>query len=211
VDLTHPPIFYAREPNQLLDFVLLTRGFRRHRHEVTDVIPLTGGWNAVSARWDASARKGVRRAREQGVQVQVSDDLGTFYPMLEESRRQHGTAPTHSRKDLERLFELVPGRVRLLLATSGGSPVGGVFLMQCNPRVVMNFYLCHREDAAGLRPADALMEASLRAAVEWGATYYDLGTSSIGGVPNPGLLRFKGKWGTSPFLRETYRKEIEPS
>jgi hypothetical protein len=205
IELTHPPGIYHEAPNQLTEFVLLSKGFRRFRHEVTDVISLHGGLEGIRKRWQASARKGVRKAGEQGLVVEESEDLDAFYPILEENRAKHGTRPTHTLEELRRLFELVPDRLKLLLCRREGEPLGGALLFLCNPRVVMNFYLCHLDAASAYRPSDAVMAESIGAAVRWGAAYYDLGTSSVGGQPNLGLLRFKGKWGSTPFLREAYR------
>ena len=137
--------------------------------------------------------------------MEESGDLEAFYPILEANRAKHGTRPTHTMDELRRLFELVPDRLKLLLGRREGEPVAGALLFLCNPRVVMNFYLCHEEEASAYRPSDAVMAESIQAAIGWGARYYDLGTSSMGGEPNLGLLRFKGKWGSTPFLREAYR------
>jgi len=208
IEISQPPSFYLDDPNQLTEFVLVTRGFQRVRCDVTDVIPLGGGMEEARSRWRASARKGARKAGECGVVVEESSDLESFYPILEENRERHGATLTHTLPELEKLFELVGHRLKLLLATVGGEPVGGALLFRCNERVALNFYLCHKHEARLSRPADAVMAASIEAAVEWGALHYDLGTSSLGGKPNRGLLQFKGKWGSSPFLREGYRLEL---
>ncbi|MCK4546031.1 MAG: GNAT family N-acetyltransferase [Candidatus Eisenbacteria sp.] len=208
IELTHAPGIYMRSPNQLMEFVLLSKGFDRFRYEVTDVIPLQGGEDGVKEQWQASARKAVRKSQEAGMVVRESGDLDLFYPILEENRLRHGARPTHTLAQLRRLFELVPDRLKLLLAYREGDVLGGALIFLCNQRVVMNFYLCHVEGAGRYRPADAVMAESILAAIRWGAAYYDLGTSSLGGVPNPGLLRFKGKWGSTPFLREAYQLGI---
>lgn len=211
IRLTLPPIFYLREPSQQIEFVLTTRGFRRVGCEITDVIPLEGGAEGVQRRWLSSARKALRKAHSSGVVVRDAMDLGLFYPLLKENRERHGVRPTHSLGDLERLCELVPERLKLLLAEREGRPVGGTLLFVCNPRVVMDFYLCHTQEAEAWRPSDALVAAAIDESVEMGAAFFDLGTSSLAGEVNVGLHRFKGKFGARPFLRETYRRDLETS
>lgn len=209
IDLALPPTFYLREPDQLAEFVILAKGFRRVGHEATDVIPLASGLDGVRGRWEASARKAVRKADSAGVIVRESRDVESFYPILLENRRRHGVRPTHSLEEVQRLFDLVPERLKLFTAEGEGRAIGGTLLFVCNARVFMNFYLCHEHEARVLRPADALMAVATRAAIEAGAQYFDLGTSSMGGIPNLGLMRFKEKFGARPFLRQKHRLELE--
>jgi len=124
IEISSPPSFYLRDPNQLAEFVLLTKGFRRVRCEITDVLPLLDGAEGARSRWQASARKGVRKASENRVVVRESGALESFYPILEENRERHGTDPTHTLAELQRLFQLVGDRLKLLMADVDGQPVG---------------------------------------------------------------------------------------
>ena len=65
------------------------------------------------------------------------------------------------------------------------------------------------DDVPADRPSDVLSWDSLLRAKTAGCRWYDFGTSSVNGVVNQGLWRFKRKFGAVDFPRTRWRWEAE--
>jgi hypothetical protein len=204
-----PDVYWNEGEPSILARALEGAGFRAAVRDVTQIIPLDGSEEEQFGRLDRAARKAVRRARRQGIEVAPSREWGPFHRLLVENRGRHGVVPTHTREELERLDVLVGEELALLAATREGRLHGGLLLMRANARVVLNFYLCHDEESQGDRPADLLVWESILWARRQGLSHYDFGTTSVDGVLNEGLWRFKGKFGAVDHPRTRWVLDLQ--
>jgi len=208
IEITLPPVVHLEVQDQVQEYALLSAGFRMVKGEITEVIRL--------AQFDEEAlpssyRRGARKASKEGVTVSRSGDLGAFHEILRGDRNAKHVEPTHSLADLERIRELFPDRVVLFTAGADGGVIGGVLLFVTGKKTVLNMYLCQLPDAKSTRVANLLMYESAVWARDEGFAYLDLGTSSIGMVPNWGLTRFKEGFLGRGFIRPTlvFDRELE--
>jgi lipid II:glycine glycyltransferase (peptidoglycan interpeptide bridge formation enzyme) len=146
----------------------------------------------------------MRRADSAGVEVSAGGDLGPFYEVLKKNLSAKGAVPTHSLSELEDLFALFPDRMKLFEARLEGHVIGGVLIMLCNPRTALAFYVCVDPERKQLRVAERTLYECVEWLIELGYEHLDLGTVSIGGKVNWGLLEFKSKFLSRLYVRDLY-------
>jgi lipid II:glycine glycyltransferase (peptidoglycan interpeptide bridge formation enzyme) len=124
--------------------------------------------------------------------------------MLERSLRAKGARPTHTLEELRTLSTLLGERMMLFLAGVEEEPAGACLVLAAGRSAGLAFYICDEPDYRPLRPTEAVIHAAAVSLREAGFRHLDLGTISIEGEINWGLVRFKSKFGAYPELRERY-------
>jgi hypothetical protein len=205
IDITLPPIVYLDRQDQVQEYALLASGFRLEKAETTEVVELGRFHDSALS---SPYRRGVRKAGREGVAVDRSGDLDTFHRLLVEDRAAKDVVPTHSLEDLHRIRERCRERVHLFLAAAGGRAVGGALLFGAGRHVVLNMYLCQKQEARELRAANLLMYHTAAWARDEGYSFLDMGTSSIDMEPNWGLTRFKEGFLGRGYLRPSFSLRI---
>jgi len=200
-DIELPPPCYSPDQAQALAFMLSSAGYRLSSREATSVIPLrvvhSGGLRP-------KVMRDMRRADSAGVEIAAGDDLGAFYGVLLKNLSAKGAVPTHSPSEIEKLFALFPERMKLFEARLDGRLIGGCLIMLCNPRTALAFYVCVDPEKKQLRVAERTLYECAKWLIELDYEYLDLGTVSIGGRVNWGLLEFKSKFLSRLYVRDLY-------
>lgn len=193
-----------------VEFALAAHGARVAHREITHIADLTGTEDELQARVRGTSRRGARKAERLGTTVRDGDvsDLGAFHALLAADRARLGAVPTHALADLEFLFRARPRDFVLLLAENAGVPVGAILLFLATPRAALSFYTARADVPAAERCMNLLTEHALLRCRALGCSLLDYGTSSIGGVVNPGLAGFKEGFGGLPWVRETWRLDL---
>jgi len=200
-DIELPPPCYSPGQSQALAFMLSSAGYRLSSREATSVIPL-GVVHSDGLR--PKVRRDMRRADSAGVEIAAGTDLGAFYEVLIKNLSAKGAVPTHSPSEMEKLFALFPERMKLFEARLDGHVIGGCFIMLCNPRTALAFYVCVDPERKQLRVAERTLYECVKWLIELDYEYLDLGTVSIGGKVNWGLLEFKSKFLSRLYVRDLY-------
>jgi CelD/BcsL family acetyltransferase involved in cellulose biosynthesis len=153
------------------------------------------------ARNNATVRRAIRKAERDGVEVETAiseDELKAWYRLYLDVCRWRAQPARPYRFFAGLWHHLRPeGRMELLLArrTEGSRPVivaGNLLLMQ--GETVTYAFNGRRQDALGSRPNDLLHWAAMQRAIAAGQRNYDLGEVD---AHNPGLARYKAKWGAT--------------
>jgi hypothetical protein len=204
IEMTPPPLVYYRRPHNYLEFALVKRGFTYPRRELTAVIDLSRLGEELNLGLRSSALRGVRKAQSCGVEVEENPDFSLFYPVLESNlQERHGVRPTHTLEELQRLSELLPGRIRQFIARKDGEVLAGMVMFHCNPRVTLAFYISHDSEHQALRPVNLVYMEVIRWAKSMGYHYLDLGTFTLDMDVNYGLCRFKESFSARGVFRST--------
>ncbi|MCK4505070.1 MAG: GNAT family N-acetyltransferase [Candidatus Aegiribacteria sp.] len=205
IEMTPPPIIYYRRPHNYLEFVLVKRGFKYRRRELTAVIDLTRLGEELNLGFRSSALRGVRKALKSGVTVEENFDFSLFYPVLESNLQQrHGVKPTHTLPELELLGSLLGSdRIKQFIALKEGKILGGMVMFHCNPRVTLAFYISHDQEYQAFRPVNLVYMDVIRWAKQRGYHYMDLGTFTLDMDVNYGLCRFKESFSARGIFRNT--------
>lgn len=83
----------------------------------------------VGMRWERVRRRGVKRARQAGISVVVSDDYTDFWRVLSDNLWQkYGVHPVHTLDEIHLLHDRFPRNIVLYQAVLDGCVLGGVVL-----------------------------------------------------------------------------------
>ncbi|HET9887913.1 MAG TPA: GNAT family N-acetyltransferase [bacterium] len=200
-----PPSPY-RSQGDHAEFALFAQGARVTAQEITHAVSLQGSEDEVWSRIHGAGRRGARKAERLGTTVRAgtAQDLPEFHRLTAANIAAKGRRPTHSLAELQDLFRRFPESMILHVAENDGRVVGGILVFRCNARVALSFYTARAEGADANRCMDLLSERTILDSMDRGFEWLDLGTTSIGGVMNPGLEVFKEGLGGIPFVRRTW-------
>jgi hypothetical protein len=201
VEMVLAPSCYSQAGHQALGFCLTSAGYNLVGREATMVVPLR---SVSREKLNPVLARNLRKAERSGVSVGVGGNLSEFYRILERNLGLKGIGPTHTERELAAIFELLGDRLVLLEARAEGKVVGGCLIFLCNPRIGLAFYICDDPEERHLRVAESVLWAGVEHLREAGYSHFDLGTVSIEGKINAGLLRFKSKFSTRTYVRERY-------
>lgn len=128
-------------------------------------------------KWFNIRRRGVRKAINGGVTVDIDTPLEQFWPVLSTTlKTRHGVDPVHTLEEMQLLIRRFPTNIRLVTASAGGETLAGTVVYDTG-RVAHAQYIA--ASAAG-REAGALDLVFDRAINEYFAErrYFDFGIST---------------------------------
>ena len=204
VSVTLTPACYQRRPGQeSVEFAMLRNGFRYGEPSLLMAAPVRQAEDFPEADLAPNARRHMRSAVKRGCTAVLENDLDGFWPILSETMARHQAVPTHTREELQWLFEHLPGSFRLLLASDGQRKIAGLLLMDVTGEATEAFYICSRDDASALRPVNLLNTHLLRWARDRGLAWIDYGPSTFALELHPTLIHFKEEHAGRGILRRT--------
>jgi hypothetical protein len=160
------------------------------------------------ARNHGAIKRAVQKAENAGVEIRAAEndlELRAWYRLYVETMRTHGAVP-HSYRFLDALWRLLRpyGLVELLLAEKRRSDertlLAGSLYLRWGRSTVLFFLNGSQANALSLRPNDAIHWRAIHDAWRQGFREYNLG----GAEGNPGLARYKRKWGAERPLYRYY-------
>lgn len=160
-------------------------------HKVNLVLPLAPDPEAVFARIDRAARSQIRKAERSGLSIDVGgrEHLDAFFAIFATRMHELGS-PVHAKSFFEAIFNHFGTRARIVLATKGETPIGGLMALATHDTVTVPWAASLREYAACC-PNMLLYWEAIRAASRDGFRRFDFGRSTR----NSGTYRFKRQWG----------------
>ena len=213
VEVTVGPSAYAQPGNDLVGFALAAAGFRLAQRWLNPMVPLQPDPGLALSLLPSKRRQSyIRAALKEGVEVVQEGPalLPAFHEILVENRAKHEAKPTHTLAELERIFALVPGRVRLFVCRRGAELLGGTVVFELNAHVAYSFCPAHLERHEPFRPAAVLLYRLIQEYGARGFRHLDLGpTGNVrcgdGAVTlNAGNARFKEEMGGVAFNRDCW-------
>jgi hypothetical protein len=171
------------------------------RADVTHVLDLAGGYEAIAAGWTrdggATARK-IRKAERSGIRVREAaseQDWSAYVACYEASLSRWGDAASlrYSPRLFEILRELQSPHVRLWLAVLEEAVVAGALCFYARSHVVY-WHGAARSEYFDRRPVNALMDAIIREACRSGHRWFDFNPSGS----HAGVESFKASFGAVP-------------
>jgi hypothetical protein len=160
-------------------------------HKVNVVLPIALGPDAVFARIDRAARSQIRKAERSGLSIDVGgrEHLDAFYAIFAARMHELGS-PVHAKAFFTAIFDHFADRARLVMATKGREPVGGLLALASDDAITVPWASSLRDHAA-LCPNMLLYWETIRAASRDGFQRFDFGRSTV----HSGTYRFKHQWG----------------
>jgi hypothetical protein len=219
--LTQPPLLYAVQPSQYIDFALLRAGFRYQKRELTAIMPIPALPAAmptperiahILGTFKPEARTAARKAMKLGVETRTfcSSDAGfdealrAYYAILSRNlMMRHGVHPTHTHEELARLCHLFPEHIWLHAAYLHDMMIAGVVNFCATPSTVLGFYISDNKEFQEYRSLNYLFAVIVDWCSARNVRWYDFGTFTLNMEPNIGLGRFKETFGARGVFRDT--------
>jgi len=154
-------------------------------------IALADGETALFKKLDAAVRRGVRKAQQQGVRIEFSNDRSsvvTFYELHCRTRRRQGVPP-QSFRFFENIARHVieAGKGFVCVARSGEQPLAAAVFFHQGSRALFKFGASDR-GLQHMRANNLLMWEAIKYCLGQGFANLHLGRTSLA---NEGLRRFK--------------------
>tara|TARA_B100000886_G_scaffold339546_1_gene305347 strand:- start:1797 stop:2765 length:969 start_codon:yes stop_codon:yes gene_type:complete len=208
--ITLPPYPYQNRPSDYMEYAFFSQGFRYKKREVTSILFLDKSIDRILDNFHTSHKRSIRKASEIGIKIRQSDDLETFYKILQNNlKTRHGVKPTHTLDELKKIKAEFPKEVTLFGAYYNDMMVAGVINFHINNKALLAFYISHDENYSDLRSVNLLFYFIFSWAINNGYNTYDFGIFTIDGEPNMGLGRFKENFGASGIFRNTIEIRLQ--
>lgn len=162
----------------------------------------------IWARIDASARRAIRKARREGLEVRPAkskDELRDFYDLHLRTRKDKYGLLAQPYAFFENIWsEFVDdGHGELMVALQDGAIIGGIFFLEW--KGVMHYkFNASNPECAHLRPNDIILWTAIEQGIASGSRRIDFGLSDW---DQEGLLRYKRKYAGEEKTIVTLRSE----
>ena len=156
-------------------------------------------------RWSRIRRRGVKRAEDAGIVVEVSKDFDAFWPVLEANLlTNHQVHPVHTVDEMKLLHSRFPKHIVLYTATLNGEVIGGV-VMYLTPQVAHAQYSSATPEGKRLGVLDAIYDRIMHQDLK-DYPYFDFGksTEDAGHILNEQLVFQKEGFGGRAVCYDTY-------
>ncbi len=195
------PWIYHQQPSEE-DLYALTQvcGARLSVRELSTTIMLQR-----NIRWSRIRRRGVKRAEDAGIVVEVSKDFDAFWPVLEANLlTNHQVHPVHTVDEMKLLHSRFPKHIVLYTATLNGEVIGGV-VMYLTPQVAHAQYSSATPEGKRLGVLDAIYDRIMHQDLK-DYPYFDFGksTEDAGHILNEQLVFQKEGFGGRAVCYDTY-------
>lgn len=155
-------------------------------------------------------QRGVRKAERAGLQICLSEDLGAYWNLLEETlHERHHARPVHTFAEIAQLHERFSGNIRLYACFEQRSMVAGVLIFE-SAFVARAQYIAANGRGRELNALDLLFDNLLNNVFPDKA-YFDFGTSHDPATHrlNVGLIDQKEGFGGRTVVQDSYRIDLE--
>ncbi len=209
IRVTARPAHYSGS-EAAVQFALLGLGFGVRGCELSlhiDLAPFAGPDDYLAA-LRSPARRAVRHAlREPFRLVPVEDDVAwaRAYGVLAANRAAKGRALALPLEYTLRARDTFPGRVRMFALEHDGALCAAALVYRVLPGHELVVYWGDAAHALPRSPMNVLAHLLVERCIAEGVRTLDLGPSSIGGIPDQGLIQFKRSVGA----RESLRLDLE--
>lgn len=138
------------------------------------------------------------------VREAASAERPEVYRLLLDNRRRRGVDLSITLALFLQTLEDCPNTHKCWVATSGGNLVGGAFTIETSETTTQVTYWGDSLEGRRLSTVTAIYGYLLQRLFSLGKTHLDLGKSSVDGVLDVGLSRFKEELGATHSIQQTY-------
>jgi hypothetical protein len=206
--IKNPPTLYNPELQSLLQVFLSNLGYQITTAEPGAILMVDRSGDDLSANWE---RRKIKQAHDKGLELRHEKipELKAVYDFIHSCRVQKGYPSSMTFDDLQRTVSTFPDRFLLSGVYLKDVMVAASVCVRCNQHVLYHFYSDHNTSDKSTNPTVFLIRSLYQHCLETGIRLFDLGTSSLDGIPNFGLLNFKMGLGASPTTKFTFQKHLK--
>lgn len=202
-----PPLAYHPHESSAWVNVLLRSGFSLTRHELSYAIEVAG---AFVDRIDYGNRKQLKKCARAGLVCNLLPraEYEDAYGIISESRRKKGRVPSMTWSALREMCDRMPERIRCFGVRRDGLLIAAAVCLVVNSGVLYVFYWGEIAGVETLSPVTFLAQHVYEHCVGEQIALLDLGTSTVDGIPNRGLIRYKKHLGCTESLKLTLSRVL---
>ena len=195
------PYIYSNIPSQEDLYALFRHNAVLHTRSIASVVDMAHRLPMSKGRKSA-----VKQAYKQGLRIDESNELSTFWQILEQVLRdKHQSSPVHSLEEMQLLQSRFPDHIRLYAVYSAdGRMLAGTVIYEM-PQLVHAQYIASSPEGKDVGAVDALYVWLMDERYA-DKDYLDFGTSTEQGglVLNEGLIRQKEAFGARSVVYDSY-------
>ena len=205
--LTEPPLFY-RKTGELFHAILFNLDYRISCAELSSGIRI--GREAFEQKIDSWEKRKLKQARSRGVRYKTIPigKLEMVYGFLEKCREQKGHRLSMTLQELTDTVAQFNDAFILSGTFLQKELIAASIAIRVHPDILYNFYAGHMKKYDSISPMVTLTSGLYKFCAQNQIHLLDLGTSTINGKPNFGLLDFKLRLGAVPSMKLTFEKEL---
>lgn len=207
--VTLKPLCHDGSGGSNLYNLLARAGYRATGYDLSYVLPTKPG--ELIERMQRNNQKKMRKCEREGFVFNICTtpaDCLAAYEAVAVNRTTKGIPLTMSYEQLMVMHDMFPGKMHFFNVTHAQKIIAGSICLAITSEV---FYIFYWGDLPGYEtysPVVLLASGIHDFAREQGFALVDAGTSTVGNVPNHGLIRFKEKLGFEASLKFVFQKEL---
>ena len=208
LEMLLPPMAHDPHAFTLAVYLMQGRGWVTTREDLNSHLDVDG--RPLEARMSRGNAKRLRQCAREGLVASAlrSDELPAAHETLALNRAAGGVTLSMSLAQLEEMQSAFPDDLLLFGVRGGAALAAAAVCLRLSRSVIYVFAWGHRPEYASLSPVVPLAELVYSYCQTSGVGLLDLGTSTLGQVQNPGLLRFKRGLGATESLKTRLRKDL---
>jgi hypothetical protein len=208
VELVLPPFCYAPHCGPRTLALLCRLGYCVIRQELNQALNV--GEKCFAVQGNYANRKRLNKANRAGILVRRlnGEECREGYDAIHENRIKKDRSLSMSWQDVQQMQAAFPDRVFHFGAEQHGRIIAAAICMAVNRRTLYVYAWGERVGAESVSPVTSIAAHLFEFAQRGGFTLLDLGTSSVDGIVNPGLLRFKESLGATTSLKLSLGKAL---
>ena len=205
--IKNPPTLYSPELQTFLQVFLSNLDYRIITAEPGAIFHVNKSGEELSANWE---KRKTKQAQDKELELRHEDihQLKTLFDFIHHCRVQKGYPSSMTFDKMQRTVNAFPGKFLLTSVYQHNVMVAASICVRCNHHVLYHFYSDHNTNDNSSNPTVFLIRSLYEYCYENGIDLFDLGTSSLAGIPNFGLLNFKMGLGASPTTKFTFQKDL---
>ena len=202
------PFIYYNQYNEVIEYCLYIKGFSVIEYYMSSFVNLES--NLLDQLHNRKKR--YIKKMEGEIEIELSKDLDSFYPILVNNKLKHKTKPTHTLEELKILMQQFPDEIKLLLSYQNNKIIGGALNFITNKNSCILFYNMIDYEYQSLQVASLQIYASLKWAQENNLKFLDIGVSQLYEgdkiVPHESLINFKEQFGAKAMIRKVMKLNL---
>lgn len=205
--IKNPPQIYNPSLQVLVENFLSALQYQVVNAEISAVFIVDLPFRELLKSWEKKKR---RQAAEQRLSMKhnTPDQLEEIYNFILARRQQKGYMSSISLADLQKTVQSFPHRFLLTSVYQQDRMVAASISVKSSLDVLYHFYSDHIQTDDTVNPTVFLIGELYKYALDNKIALLDLGTSSLDGRPNFGLLNFKLRLGAKPSPKLTFAKTL---
>ena len=208
ISMVLPPQAYYPEMTSVLVNTLLRKGYELTRHELNYSRVVTD--EDFLNRVNKGNRKNIRRAAKRGFVFQrmAPAEIGDAYDVISENHERKGYPTTMTLEQVEVMLQAIPGSLLPFSVTDGTRMIAASICLAVDKAVFFVFYWGEIDGYPNPSPIPFLAQGLYSHCQENGFSLMDVGTATVEGNPDHGLIRFKRSLGLEESLKLTFSKSF---